>query len=81
MTILEAILQLSLLRYTPSGHAVMSKQLRVFDRPEMLAESFSEALKTGRLCEVEPFESPVSVARGSVVDATIWAPPLPREMK
>ena len=42
---------------------------------------FSDALKSGRLGEVEPFHAPVSIGRGAIVDATTWDHPLPREVK
>ena len=42
---------------------------------------FATALKTGSLNEVEPFGDPVILPRGAIVDATIWAHPLPREQK
>lgn len=42
---------------------------------------FSDALKTGKLNEVEPIGSPVIVGRGSIVDAEIWTFDLPREQK
>ena len=42
---------------------------------------FNEALRTGKLEEVEPFpDGPVIVGRNSVIDAAIWNHPLPREV-
>jgi hypothetical protein len=42
---------------------------------------FNEALRTGKLDEVEPFpDGPVIVGRNSVIDAAIWNHPLPREV-
>ena len=38
---------------------------------------FGEALKTGKLSEVEPFPSQLIVGRGSIVDATEWSHALP----
>jgi hypothetical protein len=42
---------------------------------------FSEALKTGKLSEVEPFPDEVVISRGAFVDACEWTHPLPREVK
>lgn len=42
---------------------------------------FHTALKTGILKEVEPFPSPISISRGSVVDVTDWPHPLPEVQK
>ena len=42
---------------------------------------WSEALRTGSLCEVEPFVDPVIVGRGSICDATIWRHELPKTAK
>ena len=42
---------------------------------------FYDALKTGKLNEVEPFTNDVVVGRGSIVDATIWQHALPKEQK
>lgn len=42
---------------------------------------FSDALKTGKLNEVEPIGGPVIVGRGSVVDAEVWTFALPQEQK
>lgn len=42
---------------------------------------FYDALKTGKLNEIEPFIDNVIVGRGSLIDATIWGHPLPREQK
>lgn len=38
---------------------------------------FHEALRTGKLAEVEPFVSPVIVGRLAIVDAAEWPHPLP----
>ena len=38
---------------------------------------FHDALKDGKLSEVEPFVDDVIVGRGSIVDATLWQHPLP----
>ena len=42
---------------------------------------FSDALKTGKLNEVEPVEGRVSVGLGSIVDAYEWKHDLPRVQK
>ena len=44
-------------------------------------DRFYNALKDGKLKEVEPFINDEIVGRGSIVDATIWTHPLPREQK
>lgn len=42
---------------------------------------FSDAMKTGSFSEVEPFNGPIIVGRGSIVDAQEWALILPKEKK
>lgn len=42
---------------------------------------FHEALRTGKLNEVEPYVGAVSVNRGAVVDVTDWVSALPLETK
>ena len=42
---------------------------------------FSDALKTGKLNEVEPIGSTQIIGRGSIVDAAVWAFDLPLEQK
>lgn len=42
---------------------------------------WADALKTGKLNEVEPFADPVIVPRGGVIDITIWRHALPRDQK
>lgn len=42
---------------------------------------FYNALKEGKLNEVEPFTNDVILGRGSIIDATIWTHKLPREQK
>lgn len=44
-------------------------------------DRFHNALKDGKLREVEPFIDNVIVGRGAIVDATIWRHELPREQK
>ena len=40
-----------------------------------------QALKDGTLNEIEPFVDPVSIAIGSIVDATKWRHDLPSQQK
>jgi hypothetical protein len=42
---------------------------------------FHDALRDGAPAEVEPFISPVSINRGSIVDVTEWKHPLPKAQK
>lgn len=42
---------------------------------------FHDALKTGKLSEVEPFPGEVIVGRGSLIDACLWLHELPRVQK
>ena len=42
---------------------------------------FSEAVKTGKVSEVEPFYGDVIIGRGSIVDACEWLHELPEVMK
>lgn len=42
---------------------------------------FYNALKEGKLNEVEPFTNDVIIGRGSIIDATIWTHKLPMEQK
>jgi hypothetical protein len=42
---------------------------------------FHQALKEGKVSEVEPFVGPVSVNRGAVIDVTDWIVSLPLEQK
>jgi hypothetical protein len=42
---------------------------------------FYDALKTGKLDEVEPFLNDVVVGRGALIDATVWTNELPKEQK
>jgi len=55
----------------------------VFDEASWVASSgvWSNALKTGQLSEVEPFEDSVIVGRGALIDATIWKHDLPTKKK
>lgn len=42
---------------------------------------FHDALKTGKLVEVEPFIGPAIIGRGAIVDATEWMHALPSDQK
>jgi hypothetical protein len=53
----------------------------VIEEASWVADSgrFSEALKKGKLNEVEPFpDGSVIIGRGSIIDASIWQHDLPR---
>lgn len=42
---------------------------------------FMNALKEGKLSEVEPYQDDVVIGRGAILDATVWRHDLPREQK
>jgi len=42
---------------------------------------FYNALESGKFDEIEPFTSDVIVARGGIIDATIWNNNLPKDQK
>ena len=42
---------------------------------------FSETLKTGEYDEIEPFDKPIIIGRGSIIDATQIDSKLPKERK
>lgn len=42
---------------------------------------WTDAITTGALNEIEPFEDDVLVGRGAIIDATIWKHELPRTKK
>ena len=42
---------------------------------------WADALKTGKLDEVEPYPSRVIVSRAGIIDVTPWTHDLPREQK
>lgn len=42
---------------------------------------YADALKTGKLNEVEPFPDSVIIPRGGIIDIAPWAHALPREQK
>lgn len=59
---------------------ISDKEL-VLDDASWIADSgrFHDALKTGKLNEVEPFVNEIIINRGSIIDATIWNHLLPNE--
>jgi len=61
----------------------LTAQELVLEEAAWIADTgrFSEAMKTGKFDEVEPFHGPVIVGRGSIVDAQEWSLILPKEMK
>jgi hypothetical protein len=61
---------------------VTSKELVLADAAWIADDGrFYDALKTGKLNEVEPFPGEVIVGRGSLIDACVWNHDLPREQK
>jgi hypothetical protein len=42
---------------------------------------FNDAIKTGKLNEVEPFDDEAIIGRGAIVDAVVWKNPLPKAQK
>lgn len=70
-------------------HHLTGRLTRVTAKELVLADAawiaddgrFHDALKTGKLNEVEPFPGEVIVGRGSLIDACIWLHPLPRTQK
>jgi hypothetical protein len=55
----------------------------VFEKASWIADCgrFHDALKNGKLEEVEPFLDDVCINRSAMIDATIWNHPLPSEQK
>lgn len=55
----------------------------VLDSAAWIADTgrFGTALKTGKLNEVEPYPGLCFVAKGALVDVTIWDHELPREQE
>ena len=55
----------------------------VLDDAAWIADTgrFSDALKSGKLNEVEPFPHSTTVSRGSIIDVSPWEHDLPREQK
>lgn len=42
---------------------------------------FHDAMKSGKLDEIEPFANDVIISRGAIVDITAWGHSLPKEQK
>ena len=63
----------------------VSQQELVLEDAAWIADTgrYSDALKTGKLNEVEPIIGPVIIGRGSIIDGVKWPNniPLPREQK
>lgn len=55
----------------------------VLDDAAWIADTgrFSQCLTSGSPSEVEPFPGRVIISRGAIVDASVWATALPREVK
>lgn len=68
--------------YTGKLERVTAKEL-VLSSASWIADMgrFHDALKTGKLNEVEPFEDEVVIGRGSLIDVTRWKHALPVEQK
>jgi hypothetical protein len=68
--------------YTGKLIRVTSKEI-VLENAAWIADTgrFMDAIKTGKLNEVEPFQDDVIIGRGAIVDATVWKHALPREQK
>jgi hypothetical protein len=58
----------------------ITKDEVVLDEAAWIADTgrFSDALKNGKLNEVEPFPDPICIGRGAIVDVTSWKHDLPR---
>ncbi len=70
------MIQLGRLDYVGEKELVLSSASWVADTGR-----FHDALKTGKLNEVEPFTNDVIVGRGSIIDASVWTHKLPKEQK
>lgn len=68
--------------YTGRLEAVYAKEL-VLSECAWIADDgrFHNALARGELNEVEPMLGNVIIGRGSIIDASVWAHKLPREVK
>jgi hypothetical protein len=68
--------------YTGRLVKVTSKELILEDAAWIADDGrFMNALKEGKLNEVEPFQDDVVIGRGAIIDATIWRHELPRTQK
>lgn len=67
----------------------VGRLIYIDDKELVLAEAswvadsgrFNNAIKTGTLNEVEPFDDEAIIARGAIVDAVVWKNPLPKAVK
>lgn len=68
--------------YTGRVESINEKEI-VLSTAAWIADSgrFYDALKSGKLSEVEPFPAPISVGLGALVDVTDWTHPLPTVQK
>lgn len=68
--------------FTGRVRAVTASDI-VLDDAAWIADTgrFADALKTGKLNEVEPYPSHVIISRGGVIDITPWEHDLPRKQK
>ena len=59
--------------------SVITDKELVLKKASWIADSgrFHDALKTGKLSEVEPFINDVIVNRESIIDATLWSHEIP----
>ena len=65
--------------YTGKLTKVTSQELVLEDAAWIADDGrFMNALKEGKLNEVEPFQDDVVIGRGSIIDATLWNFDLPR---
>lgn len=68
--------------YTGKLIKVTAKELLLEDAAWIADDGrFMNALKEGKLNEIEPFQDDVVIGRGAVLDATVWRHTLPREQK
>lgn len=68
--------------YTGKLERVTAKEL-VLSTAAWIADTgrFFDALKSGKLNEVEPIPGDVVIGRGAVIDAVRWSHDLPKEQK
>jgi hypothetical protein len=78
----SVIIRTVTLHYTGRVVAVDDRWIHL-DDAAWIADTgrWAEALKSGKLSEVEPYPGRCSVAIGGVIDVSPWAHPLPRETK
>ena len=68
--------------YTGKLETVTDKEI-VLSGAAWIADSgrWAEALRTGKLSEVEPYPDKVIVNRSAIVDSSLWLHELPRDVK